>query len=391
VGVVFALADLIVRKHIPAWGIAPVCAFGLVMGPAGTLSVVLPTLDLVLRPMLEDVLAHMPHDPDLTPRGFGLRTKVLAPLPILTVFGMLVVGAWSNVTSNGLLRLSLSLGISALAVAVACAVFAAAIRAVLDPVDELVAATQRVRAGDLETPIPIRGTDELAALTSSFNQMLEGLRERERLDAELRASRERIVSTADATRRRLERDLHDGAQQHLVLLGLRLGQARGLIHSDPDAAERMHDELRGDLDQAMAELRDLAHGIYPASLESDGLDGALREAVSRAGIDASLACEGTARYRAEVEAAVYFTCVEALQNAAKHAGSDAHAAVRLSQRNGSLEFEVADDGAGFDPARTGLPGGLQNMTDRIGALGGSLAIESAVGSGTRVAGTVPLN
>jgi signal transduction histidine kinase len=261
---------------------------------------------------------------------------------------------------------------------------------VLDPIGELIAATERVRAGDLETQVPVMGTDELASLMARFNQMLAGLSERERLDNELRASRERIVSSGDAARRRLERDLHDGAQQHLVLLGLKLGMAKRLIRSDPRAAETLHDELRGDLDVALADLRHLAHGIYPASLSNDGLAGALSEAVARSPIEASLDCDGVGRYRPEIEGAVYFTCVEALQNAAKHAGASARASVRLAQRNGSLEFSVSDDGVGFDRPAAGSSAGLQNMSDRIGALGGTVAVDSAQGAGTRVTGSIPL-
>jgi signal transduction histidine kinase len=388
---VFALADLVYRAHVSAWGIAPVLIFALLMGPAAATCAIIASTDRLLRPMVADVITHVGLDSEIPPGGLGLRTRVLAPLPILAVFGMLAVGAWANAASTGLLRLTLTLAISAASLLVAGLVSAMALGAVLDPVRELIAATERVRAGDLETQVPITGTDELASLTASFNQMLAGLRERERLDVELRASRERIVSSGDAARRRLERDLHDGAQQHLVLLGLKLGMAKRLIRSDPAAAETLHDELRGDLDMALAELRQLAHGIYPASLSNDGLARALQEAVDRSAIEASVTCDGVGRYRPEIEGAVYFTCVEALQNAAKHAGEGARATVRLAQRNGSLEFSVSDDGAGFDPAVAGRSAGLQNMTDRIGALGGTVAVDSAPGAGTRVVGAVPLS
>jgi signal transduction histidine kinase len=231
----------------------------------------------------------------------------------------------------------------------------------------------------------------------SFNEMLAGLRERERLRGhnvelidELRASRERIVASADAERRRLERDLHDGAQQQLVLTGLKLGLARRQIDTDPETAGTTLDEIRMDLDRALAELRDLAHGIYPAQLQSDGLPGALRDAVDRAAISSQLHCDATGRYPPEVEAAIYFCCLEALQNAAKHAGEGAHATVRLADDGSVIRFEVTDDGPGFDVAEAASSHGIQNMTDRIGALGGELKIESVPGQGTKVLAVVPL-
>jgi signal transduction histidine kinase len=252
--------------------------------------------------------------------------------------------------------------------------------------------------------VPLVTADDLGELAQSFNEMLAGLRERESLREhnvalvenlrrhtdELRESRARIVAAADAERRRVERDLHDGAQQHLVLLNLKLSVLRRVVGEDPDAAALV-DELRGDLGHALRELRDLAHGIYPALLENEGLPGALRQAVERAGIPASLSCDGASRYRPELEAAVYFCCLEALQNAAKHAGDGARATVRLAERDGALVFEVADDGRGFVNADVSADSaGLQNMADRIGALGGSVRVESAPGEGTMVTGAIRL-
>ncbi len=258
---------------------------------------------------------------------------------------------------------------------------------VLGPVRTLTSATARAAAGDLEHPVPVSSDDELGVLTTSFNDMILGLREREALrsdkielsaalqasfedlqrDAEqLRASRARVVAAADLERRRMERDLHDGAQQQLVLLGLKLALAESLIKKDPAAAKAMHDELRGDLQHALSQLRDLAHGIYPAVLESEGLPGALREAAERAAIATELRGDRAGRYPSEVEAAVYFCCLEALQNAAKHAGEDASARIELTERDRRLIFEVADNGRGYD-TQAGLAGvGVQNMTDRIG-------------------------
>ena len=149
-------------------------------------------------------------------------------------------------------------------------------------------------------------------------------------------------------------------------------------------------EVRADLARALAELRDLAHGIYPAVLESDGLPAALQAAADRSSMPVTVDADGVGRYAQELEAAVYFCCLEALQNAAKHAGEGATVSVRLSQADGHVQFEVGDDGIGYDVAAIGASSGLQNMADRIGALGGELQIESTPGAGTTVRGCVPM-
>jgi signal transduction histidine kinase len=208
---------------------------------------------------------------------------------------------------------------------------------------------------------------------------------------ELRASRARVVAAADAERRRIERDLHDGAQQHLVALAINLRLARELAATDPVGARTVLEQLADDVHDALEEIRDLAHGIYPQLLVDRGLREGLRAAVSSAPVRARLDTGTISRYRPEVEATVYFCCVEALQNAGKHAGRDARATVRVWEEQGGLRFEVADDGAGFDPRAEPPGSGLTNMSDRLGALGGRLSVLSAPGDGTRVLGAVPLD
>jgi signal transduction histidine kinase len=312
-----------------------------------------------------------------------IGAKALAPLPLVTLFAAGVAAAYGNTGSKGVARLSFGLGIGLASVAVATVIYVIINRSLLVPIGDLIEATHRVRDGDITTPVPVTSTDEFGALAVSFNAMLADLR---RSTEELRASRERIVAAADSERRRVERDLHDGAQQQLVLIGLKLGMLERLI-ADPKAAALAR-ELHGDIDRALAELRDLAHGLYPVQLESDGLRGALRDAVQRAAIPASLDCDGARRYRPELEAAVYFCCLEALQNAAKHAGPGAHAQIRLSERDQTLHFQVSDDGHGHDGELRGA--GIQNMSDRIGALGGTIQISSTPHAGTTIAGTIPL-
>jgi signal transduction histidine kinase len=347
-------------------------------------------IELMLRPMLEDVAARLPAEFHGEHRAMSLRAKVLLPLPAVTMFAGLLVGAYANVHWNGSARFALTAGLAFATAAVASAIQLVINRSLLSPVDDLLAATRRVRAGDLMQPVPVISTDELGLLAHSFNEMQEGLRQRETLRAELEASRTRIVAAADAERRRMERDLHDGAQQHLVLLHLKLGRLARTIEDDPRTAATQVEELRDEVRRAQSELRDLAHGIYPQALERDGLRAALRQVVEHGPLAASLECDGIGRYSAQVEAAVYFCCREALQNATKHAGASATVEVRVAQHDGALRFEVVDDGVGFDPQEAGVSAGMLNMTDRVGALGGTLEVRSTPGAGTTVAGTVPV-
>jgi signal transduction histidine kinase len=226
-----------------------------------------------------------------------------------------------------------------------------------------------------------------ARLDSDLQASLEELRRRAH---ELRLSRARVVAAADAERRRIERDLHDGAQQHLVALEANLGAVSALIDTDAGKAKAILGELRTAIQEAMQDFRDLAHGIYPPLLQDRGLSEAVANAARRTTIPARVDAAIDRRYGPEVEATVYFCCTEALQNAAKYAGEDAHATIDLHEKEGALIFEVADDGSGLDPAQTGLGSGLTNMRDRLEAIGGGLRIESTLGRGTRVVGTIPL-
>jgi signal transduction histidine kinase len=207
---------------------------------------------------------------------------------------------------------------------------------------------------------------------------------------ELRASRVRIVAAGDAERRKLERNLHDGAQQHLVSLAVKLRLAKDSVVDDPADAEAMIDEVRGDLQNAIAELRALAHGIFPPLLMSGGLAEALPAAATRAALPTDTEIV-VSRHNQEVEAAIYFCCMEALQNAGKHAGENATALVRVWEDDESLHWQVSDDGAGFVSEASGNAGhGFLNMRDRMGAFGGTIDVISSVGGGTTVQGRIPL-
>ncbi len=207
---------------------------------------------------------------------------------------------------------------------------------------------------------------------------------------ELRASRQRIVTAQDEERRRLERNIHDGAQQHLVALAVKLRLAKTAIAADPARGRAMLEEIGGEIDAALDTLRALALGIYPPLLEEQGLAPALAAQYVRSGLPVHMDAEATARYPIEIEAAVYFAALEALQNAAKYARAK-EIAIAIVPADGELRFSVSDDGVGFDPALTGQGSGLAGIRDRLAVFGGDATIESAPGKGTVVRGRVPIS
>ncbi len=245
------------------------------------------------------------------------------------------------------------------------------------------------RNGEPLTPVEEKLLSDLAAqaglvlknvgLTSDLQARLE----------ELRASRQRLVTAQDQERRRLERDLHDGAQQHLVALKVKLGLAELLLGRDPERAKATIDQLKHDADEALETLRDLARGIYPPLLADRGLTVALRSQARKATIPVIVDSDGIGRYAQDVEAAMYFSILEALQNVQKYARAS-RVTVRLREEHGALRFDVADDGRGFDAATTRTGSGLTNMADRLEALGGRLRIHSTPGSGTELRGSLPV-
>ena len=226
-----------------------------------------------------------------------------------------------------------------------------------------------------------------ASLDSALQTTLDALRKQA---GELRESRARIVASGDAERRRVERDLHDGAQQHLVALAINLRLARDIVAEDPAGADEMLGQMAGDVQLTIKELRELAHGIYPPLLADGGLGDALRAAASRSPLTVGVTVDDSVgRYTSEVEAAVYFSCLEALQNAAKHA-QGATVELRVWAESGGLLFAVTDDGPGFDPQAARGGHGFVNMSDRLGAVGGTVRWDSEPGKGATISGSVPL-
>jgi signal transduction histidine kinase len=233
---------------------------------------------------------------------------------------------------------------------------------------------------------------DLAAQTALVIQNLELTSElRARVDEltqradELRESRMRIVQAHDAERRRLERNIHDGAQQHLVALAVKLRLAGTTAAKDPAEAADQLLALSEETDVARTTLLDLASGIYPAELEEQGIGPALATHGSGAGVPIEVDVDGVGRLPIEIEAAIYFVCLEAMQNATKYArASTVH--VTLARESDGIAFSVHDDGVGFDAASTASGSGLQNMRDRLAAFGGDVSITSSPGGGTTVSG-----
>jgi signal transduction histidine kinase len=215
-----------------------------------------------------------------------------------------------------------------------------------------------------------------AALRTSEAQLAERA-------AQLAASRTRLITAADEERRRLERDLHDGAQQHLVALAVLIQLARTAEH---DRYQPLLVEASGLLDTAIAEIRRLAQGIYPPALVSGGLAHALPAVAARASIPVRLNLQDLGRYPASIEAALYFCCSEALQNATKHGGVDTTVTITANADDQRLTLTISDTGRGFDPTTIGT--GLTNMTDRLSAIGGQLVIDTAPGRGTRITAAI---
>ena len=250
------------------------------------------------------------------------------------------------------------------------------------------------RPGEPVTPVEEK---LLADLAAQAGQVLRNVRLtadlQARLDqistqaSELRESRQRIVAAQDAERRRLERNIHDGAQQHLVALAVKLRLTAALARRDAERARPSIDDLRRQTRDALETLGALAAGLYPPVLLERGLAAAL-SAQTALTVPVEVVDEVRGRYPEDLEAAVYFCCQEAIQNAVKHAHAS-RITVRLDDRDGALTFDVSDDGQGFDPSTARRGAGMQNMADRIAAAGGSLHVDSRRGGGTTVRGRVP--
>jgi signal transduction histidine kinase len=252
--------------------------------------------------------------------------------------------------------------------------------AVVDQGEELGALAVSMPASDPMNPAKERLIHDLAAQAGLVLRNVK-------LIEELRASRQRLVAAQDEERRKLERNIHDGAQQQLVALTVKLRLAQGLVAKDAGKAEAMLADLQAETQTALEDLRDLARGIYPPLLADKGLAAALEAQGRKAAVPTTVETDGIGRYPQAIESAVYFCALEALNNVAKYAEASA-VTVSLSHANGHLTFSVVDDGGGFDPAETGYGTGIQGMADRLDAIGGALEVRSAPGAGTTVTGSI---
>jgi signal transduction histidine kinase len=253
---------------------------------------------------------------------------------------------------------------------------------------ELLGAVAVMKREDI-TPTETRLVNDLAheaglilkneRLTAELSQRLE----------ELTVSRQRLVTAQDTERRRIERNLHDGAQQDLIGLKLKLVAAQAMAATDPGQTQEMLQGLVADVGDAVETLRELARGIYPAVLADLGLAAALEAQARRSPLAVEVRADSLHRYPPEIEAAMYFCCLEALQNAVKHARATTMV-ISVGETAGELRFTATDDGQGIDVARARGGSGIQNMMDRMAALHGSLDLGQAAGGGTSVSGRLPV-
>jgi signal transduction histidine kinase len=240
-------------------------------------------------------------------------------------------------------------------------------------------------------PVTLAEEKLLTDLASQAGLVLRNVRLTAELRArleDLRSSRQRLVAAQDEERRKLERNLHDGAQQQLVALAVKARLASALVGNEPEKELAMLSDIRQGLGDALETLRDLARGIYPPLLADKGLGAALDAQARKAAVPVAVEPNGIGRYPQEIEAAVYFCTLEALNNVAKYAEASS-AQVGLADAGGELQFRIVDDGRGFDTSVTDYGTGLQGMADRLEAVGGTLEVRSEPGRGTTIIGRVP--
>jgi signal transduction histidine kinase len=351
------------------------------------------------RPFLESLL---PRDVRSWPRSMGVEQRLLAawftvagaPLLLIT-FTFIGLSPTQRDLATPALRTT-----ALVAAGVGLLIFVIAGRTIAGPLRRLQAAQRRVASGDLSVHVELEQSGEIGELEAGFNHMVDGLstlaadnaRLQDELRAQLeevRASRVRIVEAADAERARIERNLHDGAQQRLLSLAFLLREVERKLDDEslPGVRERVQTSLK-ELDAAMNELRELARGIHPAILDEEGLGPALESLAERAAVPVELRTELPERLPTAVEVSAYFVVAEALTNAARYAEAS-KVTIEAIANDSVLRLRVSDDGKGGADPQSGT--GLRGLSDRVAALGGELLVESERGQGTRVAAVIPCN
>jgi signal transduction histidine kinase len=402
IGWLFAPLFVVYLIHVQhfsldGWEIARVIAgllFGYVLGTA----LVYLLFERTFRPYLRAIL---PADVAEWPSSMGLGPRLLlawfavAGAPLLLI-AFTLIGL--TPTQRDQIAPAIRVG-SILAVMFGLVVFVLAGRALTGPLERLRSAQRRVAGGDLTTHLDIDEAAEMGQLEAGFNEMVAGLRtlasKNHALQAELRKqlqavqeSRVRIVEATDAERVRIERNLHDGAQQRLLSVAFTVRAAERSVREGRRDAEQQIRTAMCELDAAMTELRELARGIHPAILDEEGLGSALTSLAERATLPVHVSARLPERVPTAVEVTAYFVVAEALTNIARHADAS-EATIEVNANDGVLQLRVCDDGKGGADPRLGS--GLRGLSDRISALGGTFEVESSVGTGTTVSAQIPIH
>lgn len=382
--VIFPAAILSVAQVVPLS--APLVGL-ILLGTAGNFLYSLTTSSFLsavfIRPALRSISMKMSESAS-PESGLRLFDKTVFVLPALGI-SMAMFGCGLALDSHADMATAFTrlVGVTVAATVATVPVTMLFANSVNIPIEELLLGTKRVKAGDYSKRVPELSGDELGELARSFNEAMAGLSERQQLAREVRASRARIVAAADESRKRIERNLHDGAQQRLVALALDLKLLEETSSGDlADALRQAGESVR----EALTELRELARGLHPQILTSDGLGPALSQLASRSKVPVRVEAP-VQRYPEPVETAAYFVVAEALANVAKYAKAES-ARVTVESHNGSLNVEVSDDGIGG--AALGAGTGLAGLADRVAALDGRLTIDSPMGCGTRIRADFPV-
>jgi len=384
---------LVAEADLPAWGwVAAVLSIQVAVFFAWVLITF--AIEFALRLVAEEIARELSPEVERPLYAWRLPVRTLLPIPAVAMTSGLITGAFavefSGPDGEGLIAAS---GAAVVVALLMTPLIKAAISdPLIRPVVDLKAGAERVAAGNLSSPVPVASGDELGALATSFNRMQLGLRERESLRSEnvelveeVRASRARIVAASDAERRRVERNLHDGAQQRLVAMALRLRMMEDHVGRDPKLS-KMVAEAGHELSEATDDLRELARGLHPQVLSVGGLAPALEQLAERASIPVAVKAPSD-RYPDPVESTAYFVVSEALANVAKYSRAK-RAEVSAERRNGRLKLTISDDGVGGANPESGS--GLTGLADRVAALDGRLSVESPPGQGTTVSVEIPL-
>jgi signal transduction histidine kinase len=234
-----------------------------------------------------------------------------------------------------------------------------------------------------------QGSAQVGFCLLTIGASLVLVRRRQHLEIANLRSRRVLMDATDAERRRIERNIHDGAQQQLVAIGVKAGLARTMVTRDPVKAIEILDQVCVDAEAALTGLREMTRGALPPILADHGLADALTARVKTVGVPVAVQADGVGRLPEAVEVAAYYCCSEALQNAAKYAGASS-ITVTLQRRIGSLVFSIVDDGRGFESSTAQRGIGMRSMSERIGSIGGTLYVRSVPGSGTTISATIPL-